>query len=39
MSCNSPESVGVHSISMFLINDSYLGCDQEFTFEINVVDD
>ncbi|KAJ2441078.1 Pre-mRNA splicing, partial [Coemansia sp. RSA 2424] len=33
----APESVGLAKIKMFLMCDAYLGCDQEFDIDVNVL--
>lgn len=31
-------SKGVHEYTLYFMSDAYLGCDQEYTFKINVGD-
>ncbi len=32
----APDLPGTHSLVMYLMCDSYMGCDQEYEFDINV---
>ena len=34
----APESVGEHSLLLYLISDSYLGCDQQYELTLNVLE-
>ena len=34
----APETVGVHNLLLYLISDSYLGCDQQYDLTLNVLD-
>ncbi|OAF66385.1 hypothetical protein A3Q56_05891 [Intoshia linei] len=37
MDFNAPEEPGKYNYTLYLMSDSYLGCDQEYQFTINVV--
>ncbi len=37
MEFNAPEVPGDYNLVLFLMCDSYLGCDQEYQFNLNVV--
>ncbi|RYY91374.1 MAG: hypothetical protein EOO11_22810 [Chitinophagaceae bacterium] len=36
MEFSAPQDSGEHSLSLYLLCDAYLGCDQEFPVEISV---
>ena len=33
---SAPEAVGQHDLTLYFMCDSYLGCDQEYEFALNV---
>ena len=39
MEFNAPTTVGDHSLMIYLMSDSYIGCDQEYEFSIVVTPD
>jgi pre-mRNA-splicing helicase BRR2 len=34
----APEIIGKHTYNIYLLCDSWIGCDQEEKFEINIID-
>jgi pre-mRNA-splicing helicase BRR2 len=33
---SAPEASGTHAYTLYLMSDSYMGCDQVYDFELNV---
>ena len=39
MTFTPPPEVGLHELTLYFMSDSYIGCDQEYDFSVNVVED